>query len=63
MTTAKDIERALFALAPRHYAEEWDNVGLLCGRREKEVRKIEKLFKRGLLTDEERYTRVVDISS
>ena len=40
MTTAKDIERALFALAPRHYAEEWDNVGLLCGRREKEVRRV-----------------------
>ena len=30
---------------------------------EKEVRKIEKMFKRGLLTDEERYSRVVDIWS
>ena len=30
---------------------------------EKEVRNIERLFKRGLLTDEERYTRVVDIWS
>lgn len=40
MTTAKDVERALFALAPRYYAEEWDNVGLLCGREEKEVCKV-----------------------
>lgn len=40
MTTAADIERALYELAPRHYAEEWDNVGLLCGRQEKEIRKI-----------------------
>lgn len=40
MTTARDVERALFALAPRHYAEDWDNVGLLCGRGEKEVRRI-----------------------
>lgn len=40
MTTAKDIEQALFALAPRHYAEDWDNVGLLCGRSDKEVHKI-----------------------
>ncbi len=30
---------------------------------EQEVRKIERLFKRGLLTDEERYTRVVSIWS
>ncbi|MBQ7487413.1 MAG: DNA-directed RNA polymerase subunit beta', partial [Clostridia bacterium] len=30
---------------------------------EKEVRNIERLFKRGLLTDEERYTRVVGIWS
>lgn len=40
MITAKDIERALFELAPRSYAEDWDNVGLLCGRENKEVRKI-----------------------
>ena len=30
---------------------------------ESEVRKIERMFKRGLLTDEERYNRVVDIWS
>ena len=30
---------------------------------EKQVRKIEKNFRRGLLTDEERYTRVVDVWS
>lgn len=40
MITAKDIEQALFALAPQHYAEDWDNVGLLCGREDKEVHKI-----------------------
>lgn len=40
MITAKDIEQALFALAPRHYAEDWDNVGLLCGREDKDVHKI-----------------------
>lgn len=27
-------------LAPPHYAEEWDNVGLLAGRRDKEIKKI-----------------------
>ena len=31
MITAKDIEKALFTLAPQHYAEDWDNVGLLFG--------------------------------
>ena len=40
MIAAKDIEKALFTLAPQHYAEDWDNVGLLCGRADKEVRKI-----------------------
>ena len=40
MITAKDIEHALYELAPRSYAEDWDNVGLLCGRKNKEVRKI-----------------------
>lgn len=31
MTTAHDIEQALFALAPRDLALDWDNVGLLAG--------------------------------
>ncbi len=39
-----------------------EKAGILSGA-EQEVRQIEKLFKRGLLTDEERYTRVVAIWS
>ena len=31
---------SLEELSPLHYAEDWDNVGLLVGRRDKEVRKI-----------------------
>lgn len=27
-------------LAPPHYAEEWDNVGLLVGRRDKEIKRV-----------------------
>ncbi|MBQ0038145.1 MAG: Nif3-like dinuclear metal center hexameric protein [Clostridiales bacterium] len=40
MTTVKDIEKKLFDWAPRDYAESWDNVGLLCGRENQEVRRI-----------------------
>jgi len=40
MTTVTDVERALLAWAPRELAEDWDNVGLLCGRAEREVTRI-----------------------
>ncbi len=36
----RDILYALFELMPEDAAEEWDNVGLLTGRPEKEVKKI-----------------------
>lgn len=36
----RDILNKLFTLAPRELAEEWDNVGLLAGRPEKEIRKV-----------------------
>lgn len=36
----KDIIRMLEELAPPSYACGWDNPGLICGRREKEVKKI-----------------------
>ncbi len=35
-----EVMERLEELSPTMYAEEWDNVGLLVGRREKEVRKI-----------------------
>lgn len=35
-----DIENALFALAPKNLAEEWDNVGLMCGDEEQPVNRI-----------------------
>ena len=40
MTTVKDVEQKLFTWAPRAYAESWDNVGLLCGTEQQEVRRI-----------------------
>lgn len=40
MITVKDVERELFAWAPADYAEDWDNVGLLCGRADAPVRRI-----------------------
>lgn len=40
MTTVFDIEQNLFALAPKAYAMDWDNVGLLVGRGEKETRRV-----------------------
>ena len=40
MTRVSDVERALFAWAPRELAEDWDNVGLLCGRENQEVTRI-----------------------
>ena len=36
----KDIISCLEKLSPKQYACDWDNVGLLVGRKEKEVRKI-----------------------
>ena len=35
-----DIMNALEELSPISYAEEWDNVGLIVGRKDKEVRKV-----------------------
>lgn len=40
MTTVADILRYLNTIAPPYMQEDWDNCGLLCGRREKEVKKI-----------------------
>lgn len=40
MTTVKEIEQFLFDLAPRELAQEWDNVGLLVGKGDREVRKV-----------------------
>lgn len=39
MTTVRDIEQFLYAWAPRETAESWDNVGLLVGRPDREVRR------------------------
>lgn len=38
MTTVRDIETFLYVWAPRETAESWDNVGLLVGRGDREVR-------------------------
>ena len=40
MATLRDIETAIFELAPRELAMEWDNVGLLAGRPDREAVKI-----------------------
>lgn len=40
MTTVQEILDALQTLAPVYMKYEWDNVGLLCGRRDHPVRKI-----------------------
>ena len=40
MTTVADILNYIESIAPPYMAESWDNVGLLCGRRGKEVKKI-----------------------
>lgn len=40
MPTAGEIEAALYELAPRPLAADWDNVGLLAGRADREVGKI-----------------------
>ena len=41
MTSVHDIERALWQLAPRELAQSWDNVGLLVGRPDREVRRVD----------------------
>ena len=40
MTTVRDIENFLFDWAPRELAAQWDNVGLLAGEGDREVRKV-----------------------
>ena len=40
MTTVAEILSFIESIAPPYMAESWDNVGLLCGRKEKVVRKI-----------------------
>ena len=40
MATVNDILTYIETLAPRHMKMDWDNVGLLCGRKEKPVTKI-----------------------
>ena len=40
MPTVADILQYIETIAPPYMKEEWDNVGLLCGRKEREVRKI-----------------------
>ena len=40
MAAVAEILNYIETLAPRYMKEDWDNVGLLCGRKNKEVRKI-----------------------
>ena len=40
MATVADILQFVESLAPRSMKMDWDNVGLLCGRKDKEVKKI-----------------------
>ncbi len=40
MVKANDIVQFMESIAPQSRKESWDNVGLLCGRKEKEVRTI-----------------------
>lgn len=40
MITANDILAFMETLAPRYMQYEWDNTGLLCGSRSKEIKKI-----------------------
>ena len=40
MATVADILHFIESIAPPYMAESWDNVGLLCGRKDKEVKKI-----------------------
>ena len=40
MPTVREIENALYELAPRELAQSWDNVGLLVGNGRKEVHRV-----------------------
>ena len=40
MTTVADILNFIETIAPPHMAEDWDNCGLLCGRKSRQVKKI-----------------------
>ena len=40
MPTVHEIERALFQWAPKDLAQSWDNVGLLVGEPDQEVRRV-----------------------
>lgn len=40
MRTVREIEQALWKLAPAYMKEEWDNIGLLCGREDREVSRV-----------------------
>ena len=40
MPTVANILQYIETIAPPYMAEEWDNVGLLCGRKDKEIKKI-----------------------
>ena len=40
MTTVADILKFMDTIAPPYMKMDWDNCGLLCGRKDKEVRKI-----------------------
>ncbi|MCI9317888.1 MAG: Nif3-like dinuclear metal center hexameric protein, partial [Oscillospiraceae bacterium] len=40
MPTVREIESALYELAPRELAMEWDNVGLLVGSPDREVGRV-----------------------
>ena len=40
MATVADILKYIESIAPPYMMESWDNVGLLCGRKDREVKKI-----------------------
>ena len=40
MATVADILKYIESIAPPYMKEDWDNVGLLCGRKDREVKKI-----------------------
>lgn len=40
MTTVQNIYDYIKTLAPEYMAEEWDHVGLLCGRSDREVKRV-----------------------
>ena len=40
MSTALDILQFIETIAPKELKMDWDNVGLLCGRSNKDVRKV-----------------------